>query len=860
MAHKLVIVESPAKAKTIQRYLGDGWAVEASVGHIRDLPRRNPKGSKDPVPGVDVENDFAPTYEVSTDSKKVVTKLRKLAKDADEIWFATDLDREGEAIAWHLAECLKVDPNVAKRVTFNAITKSEIQAAFANPAAINMPRVNAQQARRIIDRIVGYQVSPLLWQRVAGNLSAGRVQSPAVRLIVDRENEIRAFVPDEYWQTEIRLTPEADHCEKLAKEWATLHEGEKPPTRKVETQWLSNNSGFTATLARLGDESAEMKLAHAKWTAKCKTEKEHKARLLELGESIGLLNPTLTESVDEDGKGPAIRTLRIEGDMDPSARWKVSSIQSKQSRSKPHAPFITSSLQAAAANTLGFTARRTMGAAQGLYQGVEIPGEGQVGLITYMRTDSTHVAPEAIAAARSFIDSTWGSDYLPEKPIAYHSSNRQAQEAHEAIRPTDPSRRPEDLPASLQEDQRKLYGLIWRRFVSGQMVPAVWDRTEFRLKRSDQETSAELKVAGRSLHFDGWYRAAGVPSSETDQTLPNLQKGDELAAFAVEPRQKFTSPPSRYTESSLIKHLEREGIGRPSTYASIIEKIQQKYIEKIDRSFHPTPIGEVVTEKLTEAFPRLMDVGYTRSMESDLDRIASDDANWVATLHSFYGPFTTALAEAYETMTHARAEMTPAPYKCPECGAKTGYRLARSGRRFLSCSTYPDCTFATGVDREGKPQMEQRVNVACPEDDSPMILRQGRFGPFMASVNYPDVKMVLNVDKSGGIKIPAVPPLVTDLKCEKCDKPLNLRNGKRGPWLGCSGFPKCRGRGKWAPLEEGKKSELEEALEAHEKANPRPVIKRLDGDPIPEGTPVADLLLPGEDVELELFDDNAKKA
>ncbi|MBT5657554.1 MAG: hypothetical protein HOI89_07210, partial [Phycisphaerae bacterium] len=517
MAHKLVIVESPAKAKTIQRYLGDGWAVEASVGHIRDLPRRNPKGSKDPVPGVDVENDFAPTYEVSTDSKKVVTKLRKLAKDADEIWFATDLDREGEAIAWHLAECLKVDPNVAKRVTFNAITKSEIQAAFANPAAINMPRVNAQQARRIIDRIVGYQVSPLLWQRVAGNLSAGRVQSPAVRLIVDRENEIRAFVPDEYWQTEIRLTPEADHCEKLAKEWATLHEGEKPPTRKVETQWLSNNSGFTATLARLGDESAEMKLAHAKWTAKCKTEKEHKARLLELGESIGLLNPTLVESADEDGKGPAVRVLRIEGDMDPSARWQVSAIQSKQSRSKPHAPFITSSLQAAAANTLGFTARRTMGAAQGLYQGVEIPGEGQVGLITYMRTDSTHVAPEAIAAARSFIDSTWGSDYLPEKPIAYHSSNRQAQEAHEAIRPTDPSRRPEDLPASLQEDQRKLYGLIWRRFVSGQMVPAVWDRTEFRLKRSDQETSAELKVAGRSLHFDGWYRATGVPSSETDQ-------------------------------------------------------------------------------------------------------------------------------------------------------------------------------------------------------------------------------------------------------------------------------------------------------------------------------------------------------
>ncbi len=854
MATNLVIVESPAKAKTIQRYLGDGWAVEASVGHIRDLPKRNPKGVKDPVPGVDVEHDFAPTYEVSADSKKVVTKLRKLAKDADEIWFATDLDREGEAIAWHLAECLKVDPSLAKRVTFNAITKSEIQAAFANPAAINMHRVNAQQARRIIDRIVGYQVSPLLWQRVAGGLSAGRVQSPAVRLIVEREREIRAFIPDEYWQTEIRLTPEHDAIEKLAAEWESLHADEKPPTKKVEVQWLAAHSGFTAMLSKLDGGSAEMKLPQETWSPDCKAESTHRDGLLELGEAIGLLEPQLIETADENGKGPAVRTLRIEGDIDPAARWKVTAIQKKQSKSRPHAPFITSSLQAAAANTLGFTARRTMASAQGLYQGVELPGEGQVGLITYMRTDSAHVAPEAIKAARAFIDDTWGGDYLPAKPVAYHSSNRQAQEAHEAIRPTDPNRRPEDLPTSMHEDQRKLYGLIWRRFVSGQMVPAVWDRTEFRLRRSDRDTAAELKVAGRALQFDGWYRAAGVPSSETDQTLPDLKEGDELSAFAIEPRQKFTAPPSRYTESSLIKHLEREGIGRPSTYASIIEKIQQKYVEKIERAFHPTAIGEVVTDKLAEAFPRLMDVGYTRSMESDLDRIAADDADWVATLHSFYDPFTETLAEAYESMTHARAEMTPAEWKCPECGTQTAYRLARSGRRFLSCSAYPDCTFATGVDRDGKPQMEQRVNVACPEDDSPMILRQGRFGPFLASVNYPDVKMVLNVDKKGGLKVPAVPPLTTDLKCEKCEKPLNLRNGKRGPWLGCSGFPKCRGRGKWAPLDEEAKAELEAALDAHEKANPRPVITRLDGDPIPEGTPIADLLLPGEDVELELFE------
>ncbi len=854
MAANLVIVESPAKAKTIQRYLGDDWAVEASVGHIRDLPKRNPKGSKAPVPGVDLDNDFEPTYEVSADSKKVVTKLRKLAKAADDIWFATDLDREGEAIAWHLAECLKVDPATAKRVTFNAITKAEIKAAFADPEPINLDRVKAQQARRIIDRIVGYQVSPLLWQRVAGGLSAGRVQSPAVRLIVEREVEIRAFIPDEYWQAEVRLTPEPKACESLSEAWRALHEAEQSPTKKDLAAWLASHGALSATLAELDGSTADLKLAHADWSAESDAEKTHRARILHMGEALGLLDPSIEERPDEEGKGPAVRLLTLAGTPDPAARWQVRAIQKKQSKSRPHAPFITSSLQAAAANTLGFTARRTMGAAQGLYQGVEMPGEGQVGLITYMRTDSTHVAPEAIAAARAFIDDTWGPQYLPEKPNAYHSSNRQAQEAHEAIRPTDVRRRPEDLPASLQEDQRRLYTLIWNRFVSGQMVPAVWNRTEFRLRRSDKETGAELKVAGRSLHFDGWYRAGGVPTSDGEQTLPDLQEGDELAAFGIDPRQRFTTPPARYTESALIKHLEREGIGRPSTYATIIEKIQQKYVEKLDRSFHPTPIGEVVTEKLVEAFPRLMDVGYTRSMESDLDRVASANADWVETLRGFYGPFADALAEAYESMTHARAEMTPADWKCPECGARTAYRLARSGRRFLSCSAYPDCSFATGVDREGKPQLEQRVNVACPEDDSPMILRQGRFGPFLASVNYPDVKTVLNVDKKGGLKIPAVPPLKTELTCEKCEKPLNLRNGKRGPWLGCSGFPKCRGRGKWTTLDDEVKSTLEAALEAHEQANPRPVITRLDGDPIPEGTPIADLLLPGEDVELDRFE------
>ena len=851
MTTHLVIVESPAKAKTIQRYLGDDWTVEASVGHIRDLPKRNPKGVKAPVPGVDLENDFTPTYEVSADSKKVVTKLRKLAKAADDIWFATDLDREGEAIAWHLAACLKVDPESAKRVTFNAITKKEIEAAFANPTPINVDRVNAQQARRIIDRIVGYQVSPLLWQRVAGGLSAGRVQSPAVRLIVEREMEIRAFIPDEYWQVELRVTPQVSEQEKLAKAWQQFQAEDPPPTKKAQAVWMTEHAGLTAQLVSLPSGDADLKMPCADWSADSPQEASHRQRIIDMAMAVGLTEPNLVETTDEEGKGPAVRRLQVQGERDPNARWSVNSVQQKQSKSRPHAPFITSSLQAAAASTLGFTARRTMGAAQALYQGVQIPGEGQVGLITYMRTDSTHVAPEAIAAVREYIGTSCGPDYLPEKPVPYHSSNRQAQEAHEAIRPTDVNRHPDELPASLSDDQRRLYSLIWRRFVSGQMVPAVWNRTELRLRRSDCDTGAEFKVTGRTLSFDGWYRVAGVPSSDTEQNLPDLKEGDELAAFAVEPRQRFTAPPSRYTESALIKHLEREGIGRPSTYASIIEKIQQKYVEKIDRSFHPTAVGEVVTEKLLQAFPRLMDVGYTRSMESKLDLIASDDADWVETLRSFYDPFSKALATAYEDMTHARAEMTPADYKCPECGARAAYRLARSGRRFISCSRYPDCTFATGADRDGKPQMVQQVDVACPEDQSQMVLRQGRFGPFLASVNYPDVKMVLNVDKKGLLKFPSIPPLTTELTCNKCEKPLNLRQGKRGPWLGCSAFPKCRGRGKWSELDEDTKSQLEAALEAHEKANPVPPITRMDGDPIPEGTAINDLLLPNEDDTLE---------
>ena len=855
MSKQLVIVESPAKAKTINRYLGSDYVVEASVGHIRDLPK-SAKGQ--PVPGVDLDNDFEPSYVVSPGSKKVLTNLKKLAKTADEIWFATDLDREGEAIAWHLAEELKVDPATAKRVVFNAITKKQIEQAFANPHSIDMDRVYAQQTRRIVDRIVGYQVSPLLWKRVAGGLSAGRVQSVAVRMIVDRENLIRAHIPDEEWKVTGSFAIDQSKRTSLQSGWAALDEpgaDGKPVTQKERNRWLRDNGGLAATLVSLDQARFDLSIKADDYDPEANDDAAHVSRIEAMATAIGLIDVRTETTPDPKGKGPASRRITVHGELDPSSTYRVEDITVKKSKSRPGAPFITSSLQSAAASYLGFTASRTMRAAQKLYEGITVRGEGQVGLITYMRTDSTHVSPEAISQVRDYILETHGERYLPEKPVHHSSSNRGAQEAHEAIRPTDASRHPDALPKSLDEDLRKLYRLIWNRFVSGQMVPAEWDRTEVKLARSDVETGAVFSTNGRVLAFDGFYRVAGVPVSENEQTLPPLEVGDELAPFAFSPEQRFSAPPSRFSESALVKQLEKEGIGRPSTYASIIDVIQRRnYVEKIDRSFHPTYLGEVVTGKLIEAFPSLMDISYTRHMEGDLDRIATGDSNWIEVLRAFYDPFTESLEYAYEHMTHAKAETEPAIYKCPECGSRTEYRLGKNGR-FLSCAQYPDCKFAATVDRENRPMLIQRVNVQCPEDGSPMVLRSGRFGPFLASVNYPEVKTVVNLDKKKGIKYPSIPALLTDLPCNKCEKTLNLRNGKRGPWLGCSAFPKCRGRGKWTELEDAKREELEAALAAHEKANPQVVIKDLDGNVIEEATPIDVLLIADDSDQLEVHPD-----
>jgi len=873
---QLVIVESPAKAKTIKRYLGPEYDVKASVGHIRDLPSKNPKGVKDPVPGVDLEHEFQPTYEILPGKKKTVAELKKAAKGAADIWFATDLDREGEAIAWHLAQLLEVEPAHAKRVIFNAVTKAEIQRAFSHPHPIDEYKVNAQQARRILDRIVGYQVSPLLWKKVSRGLSAGRVQSVAVRLIVEREREIRGFVPDENWEIDVYLALDPAQSGLLGVAWpkfvAQVDEKGRGPTNRDRNAWLAQQKSLRAELVSIGarkfepalradeiigvlteltNEAIRARLDRAAELFSTAEAHDLSGEVSEAAKACGFRSAVASVDLNPDGRGPARWMRKIQGPLDPAARYTVQSVETKRTTSRAGAPFITSTLQMAASSALGMGAQRAMRVAQALYEGVNIPSEGLVGLITYMRTDSTHISPEAIDQARRYIHNSFGDRYLPEKPN-YFGSSQSAQEAHEAIRPTDVARDPASLEGALSPEQAKVYRLIWNRFVASQMAPAEWDSTSVRFVRSDKNTGAVLRTSGRVLFFDGHYRVSGVPTSADEQTLPPLRENQVLAPFAIEPEQKFTSPPPRYTEASLVKELESEGIGRPSTYASIIEVIQdRKYVEQVDRRFFATDLGEVVTDKLIEAFPSLMDIGYTREMEGELDKIEEAHTDWVTMLKRFYGPFVKQLEEAHETMTHAKAETQPAIYKCPECGSRTSYRFGKGGR-FLSCSAYPACHYAAPIDREGRPMLPERVNVACPDDGSPMELRNGRFGPFLASVNYPEVKCIINLDRQGRIKYPAPPAFVTDIPCPACGSPLNLREGKRGPWLGCSRFPQCRGRLAWNKVDEAKRADLEKALKEHLKDHVVTQIRTLDGRVIPNGTPISELMMESGIAQLEI--------
>ena len=922
--YKLVIVESPAKAKTIGKYLGSDFKVEASKGHIRDLPKRAPKGTKQPVPGVDLDNDFDPTYEVSEDRKAQVTALKKLAKGAGEIWFATDLDREGEAIAWHLAELLGVDPLKAKRVEFDEITRTAILKAFEQPRAIDIDRVNAQQARRILDRIVGYMVSPVLWKKVAGGLSAGRVQSVALKLIVDREREIRAFHPDEYWKVEAAMTPEAVKGAALAKEWAAFmgrrDERNKGPTVKEQAHWLAERGGIECELVQLGGKPFELSrevpkyedlpkfgtpdcaVAVPDWVLRKKDEdKKSKtpipqdarwyaagsadvagtpdvaSRIRGVAEAVGLEGVQVETREDADAVGFARTVRTVRGAIGAGVRYRVKSIDRTGTSSKPRAPFITSTLQSSASYALGFGTDRTMRVAQMLYQGVNVPGEGLVGLITYMRTDSTNLSGEALGAVRSFIQEKHGPKYLPDKPRFYGSSNKSAQEAHEAIRPTNVRRTPESLRGVLDEEMWRLYNLVWQRFVACQMTDAQYDSTAVLLERSDKATGAVFKANGRVQTFDG-YTVTGIRGEGEDQELPPMREGQEMAPFWLDPQQKFTSAPSRFIEASLVRELEKQGIGRPSTYASIINTIEErKYVEQASRAFHATDIGIAVCEFLEGPFKGgFMDVGYTRRMEEEFDEIAEGKLKWQKMLHDFYVPFKSIVAGLGAAKTgHVKAEGTPSPYACPLCGRRCEYRLGKVGK-FLSCSGFreevevpqpptksgkprkpkfgPACSYAAPVNRQGKPLLPEKVDIRCPVDGAPMILRNGRFGDFLTSINR-ETQFVLNLDRKGGVKFPAPKPFLTDLPCPKCGTMMNLRTGKRGPWLGCSAFPKCRGRESWAKIPVEKQQELEKALAIHEANQPKFEICALDGTPLKEGTPVAALVIPGEEAVLKFHPD-----
>jgi DNA topoisomerase-1 len=661
---KLVIVESPAKARTVGRFLGRGYTVMASVGHVRDLLRSQIS--------VDVENDFTPKYRVPKEKRQVVKDLKAASAKATDVYLATDPDREGEAIAWHLLEAADIDTENAHRVVFHEITQSAIEKAFEQPRDLEMDLVDAQQARRILDRLVGYNLSPLLWAKVRGRLSAGRVQSVALRLVVEREREIQAFVPTEYWSIDAEF----------------IH-SEKPPA-------------FKARLVQVGDAAPEIG-----------SEVEAKVHL-------------------EDLRG---------------AQYHVGGIRRGSRRRRPAAPFTTSTLQQAASRRLGFTARKTMAIAQQLYEGVDF-GEGErVGLITYMRTDSTQLSAQAVEEARRFIQGHYGADYLPEKPPVYRTSARRAQEAHEAIRPTSAYREPKNLKSFLKTDQYKLYSLIWSRFIASQMNPAIYDTLTIEVVGRSENQKYVFKVNASSIRFPGFMKVYGKrepagegANGEKEQKeglsaqlaqLPDLIEGDSLDLIELFPEQHFTQPPRRYSDASLVRALEEHGIGRPSTYAPIISTLRQRgYVRREQKQLLPTEIGEIVNDLIVDHFPNVVDLGFTARMEEQLDEIADGERDWVDVVRGFYEPFAIQLKEAEAMMPEVKAEPEQIGRDCPECGSPLLLRHGRFGK-FIGCSNFPTCKFT-------EPWLE-KIGVVCPEDGGDLVVRQTRKGRlFYGCANYPD--------------------------------------------------------------------------------------------------------------------------
>ena len=673
----LVIVESPAKAKTIQKYLGPGFEVIASMGHVRDLPKSRL--------GVDTENDFQPQYTDMKGKEDVIKDLKKRAKKCGRVFLATDPDREGEAISWHIAQMLKLDMNDNNRVAFNEITKTGVQTGMSNPHKIDVDLVNAQQARRILDRLVGYKLSPFLWKKVKRGLSAGRVQSVAVRLVVDREKEIRSFIPKEYWSIDAKFTA--------------------PGSRKI----------FDAALVAVDGKKLEI--------------------------------PGQAEADD--------LLARLEG-----AEYTVSSVKKRVTKKQPAPPFITSTMQQEASRKMGFSAKRTMKAAQELYEGVDVEGVGAVGLITYMRTDSLRISDEAKAAAAEYIGTVYGKDYLPDKPRVFKTKNN-AQDAHEAIRPSTPELTPERVKSSLTSDQYKLYKLIWERFIANQMANALLDTVSADIEAN----GCTFRATGYSVKFDG-FMALYVESTDSEESskkmLPELKKDDKLKLKSITGNQHFTQPPPRYTEASLIKALEENGIGRPSTYAPTITTITaRQYVEHEGKQLKPTNLGETITDLMIDHFEKIVDAKFTADMENELDEVEHGTKDWVKTLHEFYDDFAATLEKAETAMEGKRVKVPDeeTDVVCEVCGRNMVIKYGRFGK-FLACPGFPECSNTKKIVTE--------TEGCCPRCGKKMLLKKSKKGrSFYGCEGYPECNfMTWNVP--------------TAEVCPQCGKSLFMKGGKSG--------------------------------------------------------------------------------
>ena len=727
MGKSLVIVESPAKARTINRYLGDAYDVKASMGHVRDLPKK--------TLAVDVDNGFEPTYQPIEDKKKIIGELKRAAKRADAVYIATDPDREGEAIGWHLVELLglgsdrkpDVDTPVI-RVLMEEITKDGVATAFDHPGEIDMDKVDAQQARRILDRLVGYKLSPLLWDKVRRGISAGRVQSVALRLVVDREREIEAFVSEEYWSLKAHL------------------EGDEPPT-------------FDAEVRRVDGEKIEIP-----------DEKAALALLADLGATDAKI-----ERDDEDN----IIALASSG-----VEWQLTKVESKERRRKPQPPFTTSQLQQAAARRLRFSVRKTMTLSQQLYEGIDVGEEGSVGLITYMRTDSTRVSAQSQQEAKEVITSSYGEDFALAKPRSFKAGKR-AQEAHEAVRPTSALRTPDEVKRYLDKDQHRLYELIWQRFMASQMADAVYDATsaDIEVKGANGPTYL-FRATGSVLKFPGFLAAYGDTEGDKDASrlLPPLKEGQVLNCLELRPRQHFTQPPPRFSEASLVRELERNGIGRPSTYADILSKLRSRqYVDVEERRFKPTELGTVVVDLLVDSFDRIMDIEYTAKVEDRLDRIESGKEDWADALDRFWKRFTKELSKAEAEMRDIKREEEETDEVCEKCGKPMVIKWGRFGR-FVACTGYPECKNTKQLKKDGEiaeTVEPEPTGADCPKCGKPLIRRTGRFGPFVGCSGFPDCRYIQ--------------PKTTGVKCPQCSKGelVEKRTRKGRTFFGCDQYPDC---------------------------------------------------------------------